>query len=48
MSPVNRGRLLRALLERVVVNDALGTVELHLAHLEDVDASAVGRECARR
>jgi hypothetical protein len=36
MSTANRGRLLRALVERVVINESGGKVEIHLANLDEV------------
>ena len=35
LTPYNRGRLVRALVDKVVYDDASGAVEVHLAKLED-------------
>ncbi|WP_426747387.1 recombinase family protein [Myxococcus faecalis] len=42
LTPTNRGRLLRALVGRVVVNEATGQVDVHMAHAGE--AAATGRE----
>ncbi|WP_426749954.1 recombinase family protein [Myxococcus sp. Y35] len=42
LTATNRGRLLRALVGRVVVNEATGRVDVHLAHASE--AAALGRE----
>ncbi|CAM4543437.1 recombinase family protein [Myxococcus xanthus] len=42
LTATNRGRLLRALVGRVVVNEATGQVDVHMAHAGE--AAATGRE----
>lgn len=35
LSPVNQGRLLCSLVDRTIVNEDTGKLDIHLAHLED-------------
>ena len=43
LTPPNRGRLLRALIERILINESAGTAEVHLV---DFTTPALAREAA--